>query len=285
MQDSSGHSEFPLPHFSVLNIKFTKNNQYVNVKCIRLPRPPPPSVFAGSDSSEPASTKDKLKEGAQSLTDYDLSQLGLEKYSIGIILIALGTYLALFGKKFFKVFLALIGFVAFGVAGLYLLLLLDDIWGFGENRRVIFYVVILLCACLGAGVSVVAWRVGVYAAAAAGGFFTGVFLMSIFAGITNHLSRQVFLTICTVASIVLVSFFDEIVIKAASSMVGALLLMCGLDCFLEGGYNEVVLNMLNTKKLVMNPGVYGMLAGTAALALGGFAFQTVYGGKGFGRKN
>jgi uncharacterized protein DUF4203 len=244
-----------------------------------------PSVLAGGESSEPTSTQDKMKEGAQSLTDYDLSQLGLEKYSIGVILVVLGTYLTLFGKKFFKVFLAIIGFVAFGVAALYLLLILDDLWGFGENRRMIFYVVMILCACLGAGVSMVAWRVGVYAAAAAGGFFTGVFLMSIFAGITNHLSRQVFLTICTVATIVLVSFFDEMVIKAASSIVGAVLLMCGLDCFLEGGYNEVVLNMLYTKKLSMNPGVYGMLAGTAALAIGGFAFQTVYGGKGFGRKN
>lgn len=149
----------------------------------------------------------------------------------------------------------------------------------------IFYSVIGIFGCLGAAISVIAWRVGIYAAATAGGFFGGVFLMSIFAGITNHLSRQVFLTICSIAAVVLVSFFDEMVIKAASSMIGAVLLMCGLDCFLEGGYNEVVLNMLYARKLVTSPGVYGMLAGTAALALGGFAFQTVYGGKGFGRKN
>ena len=47
----------------------------------------------------------------------------------------------------------------------------------------------------------------------------------------------------------------------------------------------MLLNILYEKKLIMNHGVYGMLAGTAALALGGFAFQVVYGGKGFGNKN
>ena len=119
------------------------------------------------------------------------------------------------------------------MGALYLLLILEDFWGFGENRRIIFYVVMGIAGCLGAAVSVVAWRVGIYAAATGGGFFTGVFLMSLFAGITNHLSRQVFLTICSIVAVVLSPFFDEMVIKAASSIVGAVLLMSGLDCFLE----------------------------------------------------
>ena len=40
-----------------------------------------------------------------SLPDYDFSGLGVEKQTIGIIMVCIGAYLLLFGKKYFKVFL------------------------------------------------------------------------------------------------------------------------------------------------------------------------------------
>lgn len=237
-------------------------------------------------AATPSTPSEKLLSGVKTLTNYDLSGFVLEKSTIGVALFTVGIYLALFGKRHFKIFLGLIGFVAFSLASLYLLLILDGNFEMGENRRIIFYVVIGICGALGAAVSVVAWRIGVYAAAAVGGFFAGTFLMTAFASITSHVSRQVFQALCAISAVLLVSFFDELIIKAASAITGSILATSGLDCFLESGFDEAVLNVLYDHNFEhVDLDIYGMLAVMAAVAAGGFAYQCMYGGRGFGSKN
>lgn len=242
--------------------------------------------LAAAATSAPPTASDKLLSGVRTLTDYDLSGIAVEKSTVGVAFFVIGVYLALFGKRHFKLFLGLIGFIAFSLVSLSLLLILDGNFDMGENRRTIFWVVIGICGALGAAISVVAWRIGVYAAAAVGGFFMGTFFMTAFASLTSHVSRQVFQVLCAISAVLLVSFFDELVIKAASAMTGSILTVCGLDCFLETGFNETILNVLYNHNLEsVGPGIYGMLAVTAAATVGGFAYQCLCGGRGFGNKN
>ena len=230
--------------------------------------------------------KETIKKTAE-VFGYDLSGMTIEKTAFGVIFAALGAYLCFAGKRFFKVFLALIGFAAAGLLTLQGLLYLDGIWDFGDNRKLIYLTVTGICGLIGGAVGMLAWRIGVYACAGAGGYMAGTWLMATIASITNHVSRQTFLVITTIAAIVLVTFFDELVVKLASAILGAALLASGLDCFLETGYNELLLTVMYERvpPESLSKEQYGMLGGVAVVAALGFLVQSIYGGRGFGRKN
>ena len=180
----------------------------------------------------------------------------------------------------------MIGFVAFAAAALYGLVYLNEVIGdFGQNTKLVYLVTIGIVGILGAAVAVTAWRMGIYACAASGGFFLGTLFLGFAAKAFPSLTRQVFLVLCSIAAVVLVTFFDELVVQAASSVIGALLLMSGIDCFIEKGFIELIMNVIQERNLkAVSTSMYGLLAVTTGIAFLVFVFQLMYGTKGFGRK-
>lgn len=174
---------------------------------------------------------------------------------LGVILITLGTFLTFTGKRFFKLFLGVSGFLTFGVLGLNLVTWVHEVIFTIPHAFYVFWTIAILCGALGAWLCFTMWEIGVLAAAGFGGYSLGVWVMSMKTGllIEGYMTRSVFLTVCSCAAIAFAWFFDEVAIVVASAISGSMCLVVGVDCFLKWGLAQVLLAMMLQRE-------FGMLA-------------------------
>lgn len=211
---------------------------------------------------------------------------------IGVILIFLGILLTFSGKRFFKLFTGASGFLALGLATAVILYEIDTWFSFGPYRKWVVYGGAVVMGLAGASICLTMWKLGVYAMAGLGGYFLGTWLMTLKVGgvISNELGRDVFLAICIAACSIAVIFFEGLVIVASSAIVGGNALVIGTDCFLDWGYNVVLLSMWMTSEIIIpsyDAYLYAEIAAVLGLAVVGMVVQWVSGAKsgkeGFGR--
>lgn len=220
---------------------------------------------------------------------YAMLHLGLKSGIIGGVLLVVGLLLCLSGKKFFKLFLSVVGFVAGATLGFIIMASAARNPLFTiPNQEIVTYVVAGILGVILAAVCLYLWKIGVYIGAGLGGFSLATFILSLKLGeyIEPQIGRQAILAIGAGLGVVAAILFEDMAIAVASSLAGSLMAMCGLDCYLQTGFWAQVYDQAIAKTFILpdpTSKMYYMFAGTICLAVLGIVVQLLAPSKGFGR--
>ncbi|PJF19316.1 50S ribosomal protein L27 [Paramicrosporidium saccamoebae] len=204
------------------------------------------------------------------------------------IAIAMGILMCFSGKRFFKLFLGSVGFLAGGLLGLMGAEFVKPHVA-AENLTMITWIAIVLLGVVVAALSMWMWKVGVYIGAGLGGYSLMTYILSLRAGgiIQNAIGRSAALVVGAGLAVVAAVFLEDIAIIAASAITGALLVVLGADFYLKIGFKEHLYNIAVGDRFALNktydPLMYWLLSGTAALAVLGAVVQLLVPSKGYGR--
>lgn len=219
-----------------------------------------------------------------------MGELSWETGILGVILIASGVLLVFAGKRFFKIFLGTIGFLAGSIFGSISFYRINNFFNLIqlENAEYWFYGIAIVFGLLGAVLCVTFWKIGVYAASGLGGYMAGTFLLSTKEGglIANQVGAVVFLTIVTIVPIVLTALFEHLVLIISSSLIGSTCLALGSDCFLNWGLKIVMLEAIMTQHVDLTQfdyKIYYMLGGIVVISVVGVFIQLQSKDTGYGR--
>lgn len=213
------------------------------------------------------------------------SQFPLEQGIFAAICIVAGLTLCILGKRIFKLFLGLTGFlggafIAFLALGIVGLQPTAGSWGLWAV--VLFSGLFLMLVCL------FTWQVAVYLVGALGGFLAGLILCNV---LPESLVERVFVRVvmCLIGTglgLVYVYKYDELVIAITTAITGALSTTVGADFYLKTDFRERIVEMLTSRKIdvLMNKGNYAMLALTVAFAVSGLVLQLTVNSKGLKRE-
>lgn len=220
----------------------------------------------------------------------DVLELGKLTVTTGILggaLIIAGLLLCFAGKRFFKLFLSLVGLGAGAVAGFIGMAFLNGLVTI-PNALVVTYVVAGITGLVVAAACLYMWKIGVYVGAGLGGYSAVLYILSLKVGgmIENHIGRQAILLIGVGLGVISAMFLEDIAIAVASSMVGALTTVYGLDCYLNQGFRQQIYDQAMSRTITLptiNTPLYFMFAATVALAVCGAVVQLLNPSKGYGR--
>jgi hypothetical protein len=193
-----------------------------------------------------------------------------ESYPPGLIIagavsILVGLFLCFCGKRFFKPFLALVGFVAgFGV-GLFVLLWID---AEGKLAQSWFLLIPVVVGIVVAGLCLWIVKMAILCGAAAGGFALGMSLMSVRDGalIPHSIGRLGFLAAIVAICVVLAWFFETLIVCITSAALGAFMAVSGVDLFAKTGFLEAALEAVQVREVRVK--VTMPLLGMCSLVLG-----------------
>jgi hypothetical protein len=217
----------------------------------------------------------------------EATQLNLTTGVIGGIAVVVGLLMCFSGKRFFKVFLSLVGFIAGVVGGLLAMAFVTPLMNF-SNPDMVTWIVAGILGVVGALVCLYAWKIGVYLGAGLGGYSIMTYILSLKAGgvIENELGRHGAIAVGVGLAVIAAIFLEDIAIVIASAISGSLISMVGLDCYFNTGFRVQVWDIAikqTTKMPDLSGHMYYMFAGTLALAVLGVVVQLLSPSKGFGR--
>lgn len=217
----------------------------------------------------------------------ELGQLTVTTGILGGILILVGLLLCFAGKRFFKLFLSLVGLAAGSVAGFIGMAFLNGLVTI-PNALVVTYVVAGITGLVVAAACLYMWKIGVYVGAGLGGYSVVIYILSLKVGglIENQIGRQAVLLIGVGLGVVAAMFLEDIAIAAASSMTGSLVAMYGVDYYANQGFRQQIYDQAVSRTVslpTINTPLYFMFAGTIALAVCGMVVQLLNPSKGYGR--
>ena len=181
------------------------------------------------------------------------------------ILGLLGTFLAFCGRRFFKPFLGIIGFAAGFTLAIMVMLWFDETGGVFRDWRLIIPIIV---GCVAGGLCLWFFKIGIYCAAAAGGFYLSASLMAIKDGalIPNGWGRITFMAVVIAASLILAFFFDTLITTVCSAIIGSFAVAAAVDVFVRSGFLETALEAIQVRTINVKMSTPAM--GVAALFLG-----------------
>ena len=219
----------------------------------------------------------------------DMTKLSLTSGLLGSILIYAGLLMCFVGKRFFKLFLSVVGMAGGSIIGFIIMAHVRD-WGVAiPNEVTITYVVAGIMGLVVAAVCLYVWKIGVYVGAGLGGYALITYILSLQVGgiIENQIGRQGALVIGVALGLLAAMFLEDLAISIASSFAGALSTMYGLDCFLNTGFRAQIYDQAIKRTFIiptMTGEMYMMFAGTLGLAVLGVVVQLLSSSsKGYGR--
>lgn len=149
----------------------------------------------------------------------------------GIALIAIGLFLVFMGRRLFKIFLGISGFIVGGSAFLYFFMLAQTYFLAGPYPRWYFWVTGLVGGLLGSALFNKLWKWAIYGMSAYGGVMVGLWILGMISdtSISKHIERTTFLFIFGIIGLFLAHFIDELVVIVSSSLMGAFTAVFGYD--------------------------------------------------------
>lgn len=191
--------------------------------------------------------------------------------AIGAGSLLIGLFLTFCGKRFFKPFLAVSGFIGGFILGICALLWAEPFYD-GLLRSwwlltpfVLGVILAMLCLWI--------IKMALTIAAAAGGFALGSSMISLFS--LDIVGRVIFMAICILVAIVLVFVIEKLILCIASALIGAFVAVGGLDLFIKTGFLEACLQTVQAGAMtvVINWKVLAMAALFLGLASAGIITQ------------
>ena len=161
----------------------------------------------------------------------------------GIALIAIGLFLVAMGRRLFKLFLGISGFIIGGSAFLYILMVAGTHLHISCPRW-LFWVIGLVGGFLGSAMFIKIWKWAVYGMSAYGGVMLGFWILGMISDteLNKYIERTTFLVIFAIIGLFLAHFIDEFVVITSSSLMGAFAAVFGYDMIHFVGFRLFVKN-------------------------------------------
>lgn len=196
----------------------------------------------------------------------------------GLAFIAVGIMIAFLGRRIFKLFLGLSGFVVGGSVALYFLIKINDLFHFGPSRTV-FWSVGVIGGLLGALLFSKAWKWGIYALSGYGGVMLGLWILGMINGTpaNQYIERNTFLFVFLVIGVLLAHYIDEFVVISSSSLTGAFACVFGFDLIKFAGFRAFIKNTLDNTPINLVDHMVDQLKGDIRLCMLSVLFITVCG--------
>lgn len=212
-----------------------------------------------SDPAERKKYEDKLQSLANDYINdpakiveytklYELLNTEHENIPVGIAIIVVGLFLAFVGRRLFKAFLTLSGFLIGASATLYLMVLISELLKFIIDKPY-YWGLAIVGGILGALLFNRAWKSGMYALSAYGGVMVGIWALGMLINtpVMQYIDRTVFLIVCGVIGFISASYVDELSIIASSSLAGATAIVFGYDMIQNNGFRTFIRHSIDAK--------------------------------------
>ncbi|KAF9438027.1 hypothetical protein BGZ76_010156 [Entomortierella beljakovae] len=196
--------------------------------------------------------------------------IGSQNKALGTILILLGLYLVFFGYKLMRMTLILMGFITWTVIVMFIIAVLRwDLVSELFHPAHYYFWMWVLAGFTGALLSIRLWYLGIMMIGGFGGFALSMGIIAACNSSLSNLHRLILLVflICLGAGLSL--SFERSTVILGTSLAGALILMFGLDEFLQEGYREMFIIFGFAGRILKyhpNRKVYIMIGSTLALA-------------------
>ena len=160
------------------------------------------------------------------------------------VILVLALFMTYSGKRFFKLFLGTAGFLTFGMLGLALVVLLEDVLIPPEHQTAAMFIVGLGCGLIGSWICISLWEVGVLCASAYGGFSLARYILMLDNShlVTNQVTSEVFTGLAVVASLALGWYFSDSILIFATAIGGGVTAVFAADVYLDYGFNQALLH-------------------------------------------
>lgn len=208
--------------------------------------------------ADPDKYKDKIEEISKDIKNDPVEafkKAGLGSFlepeytsiPFGLGFIAVGLLLTFMGRRIFKMFLGISGFVVGGSSALFVLIKLSMLIGFNPSRTV-YWVVGIIGGLLGSLLFNKAWKWAVYCLSAYGGVMVGFWILGMINGtaLNQYVERNTFLFIFAAIGVFLANYVDEFIIITASSLTGAFTCVFGFDLMKFVGFRAFVKNAIDS---------------------------------------
>lgn len=216
---------------------------------------------------------------------YDWANLSWQSGVAAIFIICIGLFLCFMGKRMFKPFLGLVGFVAGFLWAATIMGMVKDHVDFTDW---VPWIIACIVGLIAGAICMYMWKVGVLVGAGLGGFVLSNYLMSLKVGglIANQYGRNALVFGAVASCVLLAWFFESIVIVVTSAITGAVLAIFGLDVYVKSGFAQQLYEQVTSKTFTLQAfhgPIMWMFASAAALAVVGALFQLLSPSTGFGR--
>ncbi|KAH9245289.1 hypothetical protein BASA81_017243 [Batrachochytrium salamandrivorans] len=209
----------------------------------------------------------------------DIAALGPHAIIVGVLCIIGGLFLVFAGYRFFRPTLFLAGFVLMAMIGYVILTRAEPADGY-PHRDTVLLVGSLLIGLVGGALAVCLYHVGI-CLGALGGAALALFILGWHSDgvIQSSTGRAIFVAVLALIGAVVVHFFEKIAIMLATSILGAYLVILGIDEFASTGFIDTVRlfmsgpNRYNFSAVHPTGPVFGLLISMVVLALVGFIVQ------------
>lgn len=196
-------------------------------------------------------------------------QNSFSSYSFGVIAIALGAVFLFFGQKILKKILILAGFAAGAFFAYFIVANLEarEVVSIG-NRDLVIPIVSIIGGALGAGLVAWIWKIGIFFLGGLAGFGVSMFLLSWKSKgvIEAKVGRSLFIVISVAIGVLLMVLFQDHVVVFATSIFGGMLVISGIDVFLQSGFNQMVISFItNVGDIETSGKLYGLLVSAVFL--------------------
>ncbi|KAI9145982.1 hypothetical protein BKA69DRAFT_1046656 [Paraphysoderma sedebokerense] len=207
-----------------------------------------------------------------------------EDIPVGIIFITVGVLFCFWGSRWFKIVLFLAGAYLFASIAYFVLQKVEPEAGF-SNRSAVYLGVTIAAGFIGGAILTAFVKLGIFAIGCVGGYALAVWILGLGANglIKNDIGQKVFIAaVALISGFITLFWLMDRAVKIFTAIAGAYSIMLGIDVFAQTGFKDAVGRFVGDGTLPYNPtpAIYGMLAGTAVLALVGMAVQFKVTGKG-----
>lgn len=205
---------------------------------------------------------DLVREAMSKNPDHALEKAGVAHFfkpdyvsmPFGVGFMVVGLMLACLGRRIFKMFLSVSGFIVGGSTVLYVIIQIET-FSKSQFSSWFFWVSGIIGGLLGAYLFNKAWKLAVYALSAYGGVMGGFWILGMLNGtpVLHYIEPTVFLGICGLVCLILARFIDELIVITASSMMGGFTVVFGFDMIKCVGFRVFVKNTIdNTPVNIVN---------------------------------
>jgi hypothetical protein len=189
-----------------------------------------------------------------------------------IVMILVGLGYCFYGFKLFLPTMFVTGFIVFANVSLYILNLIKPMSTLEPNNRNTYLYVMLGVGVVGGALLVCFFNFGVWLI----GIVFGLALFSLTTSVlflSSMIALAVMLVVCLIAGVVLIRFFERIIVISATALAGALVAVAGVDVVLNNGFIYDQLTRLNGGTVEFSGASLIQLLAALAVAAIGFLYQ------------
>lgn len=212
----------------------------------------------------------------EGITSTSSGPLTVQAIILGVLCLLVGAVFLFAGIRLFPIVTAIAGFIFFSIVGYIVLVALAPEGGYRDNDTVLL-AGSLAIGVLGLFLGLCLWQLGVAFIGALAGFAVANWILSLRDGglIRSEAGRIILIVALVIVGIILIFMFETPVLIITTSLVGAYLILFGIDQFTRTGFNLSSYYLLTNRRnnFTLSGPIIGFLVAFIVLSIIGIAVQ------------